>query len=95
MWISLLKLMRLPSARLRLTTAQACLDGRNSRPSRYPDSVAAPKKRPTEYDRADVVVGIRFHKHKRLTKAAWRRVDPYRILSAGLYRESKLIGLFS
>lgn len=94
MWISLLKLMRLPSARLRLTTAQACLDGRSSRPSRYPDSVAAPK-RLTEYDRADVVVGIRFHKHKRFAKAAWRRVDPYRILSAGLYRESKLIELFS
>ena len=53
------------------------------------------KKRLTEYDRADVVVGIRFHKHKRLAKAAWRRVDPYRILSAGLYRESKLIELFS
>lgn len=53
------------------------------------------QKRLTEYDRADVVVGIRFHKHKRLAKAAWRRVDPYRILSAGLYRESKLIELFS
>ena len=44
------------------------------------------KERLPEHDGADVVIGVRFHKHKRLAKAVCRCVDLHRVLPAGPYR---------